>query len=137
MRKLIVIAALVGAIGLAGPVRAVDQQAYLSKFLEAHPANLRAWNRMVAAAPAPGWLKRYLELHGSESPMRTIVVAETPYQVFSGCKPHDCFTAFAVVFSADASVAWGAIGDADADARFYGAPDANIAEALRSALDRR
>ena len=136
MRKLIVIAALVGAIGFVGPVRAVDQQAYLSRFLEGHPANLRAWNRMVATAPAPRWLKRYLDLHGSESPVRTIVVTDTPYQVFTGCKPHDCFTAFAVVFSADASVAWGAIADADADARFYGSPDANIAEALRRALER-
>jgi hypothetical protein len=137
MRKSIVIAALAGAIGMAAPARAVDQQAYLSKFLAAHPANLQAWNRMIAAAPAPRWLKRYLDLHGSESPAQTIVVGDEAYQVFTSCKPHDCFTEFAAVFSDDASLAWGAIADYGAEARFYGAPDPNVAEALRRALDRR
>lgn len=116
------------------PATAFDEQAYLAKFLEAHPTHLNAWNRMVASGPAPQWLKRYLDLHGSESPATIVDVAGASYQVFKTCKPHDCFTSFAVTFSPDGGKAWGAMADYGAEPRFYGAPDTQAAAALRQSL---
>lgn len=130
--KLLAVAALIAS--LASSTFAFDEQAYLAKFLETHAAHLTAWNKMLAGGQAPAWLRRYLDLHGAESPATLINVAGASYQVFTSCKPHDCFTSFAVIFSPDGAVAWGAMADYGAEPQFYGAPDASVAEALRRAL---
>lgn len=134
MRKLALATICLMLAVRASPAAALDEQAYLARFLETHPTHLKAWNRMVASDQAPQWLKRYLDLHGAESPATGVDVAGESFKVFTTCKPHDCFTSFAVTFSPDGEKAWGAMADYGAEPRFYGAPDAQAAEALRQSL---
>ena len=101
LRKLYLVAVAALIASIASQAFAGDEQAYLARFLETHPAFLAAWNRMFAREQAPLWLNRYPELHGAEAPAMLIAVDGVSYKVFTACKPHDCFTSFAVTFSPD------------------------------------
>lgn len=124
-------------VATASAAWGLDEQAYLAKFLQAHPTHLQAWNRMVATGPAPQWLGRYLDMHGAEAPAVAVDVAGVSYKIFTTCKPHDCFTQFAVTFSPDGGTAWGAMADYGAEPRYFGLPDIQTAQALREALQAR
>lgn len=132
-RLVLVLLALAAATG----VLALDEQAYLSAFLQSHPAQREAWNRMLSTIPAPRWLKNYVQTHGAESPTTVVKVGNEAFSVFSTCKPHDCFTAFVVVFSTDGRSAWGALADYGKEPKFFGSPAPSVAHALRTVLDSR
>jgi hypothetical protein len=132
-RLLLILLALATATG----VQALDEQSYLSTFLQSHPTQREAWNRMVSAMPASRWLKNYVQTHGAESPATVVKVGNEAFSVFSTCKPHDCFTTFAVVFSPDGKSAWGALADYGKEPKFFGSPAPSVAQALRTVLDSR
>jgi hypothetical protein len=135
-RAILAMAVSLAAVGaMAFAARALEMSNYLSRALT-DPSRHAAWQRLWSGWHAPAWIARYQELHGAESPKTTAAVEGATYEVFTACKPNDCWTELAIMFSPGAQRAYAAVGEYHKEPVFVGGPDPAQEDALRDALGR-
>lgn len=83
------------------------------------------------------WLSQYANtFDGSASPVTTIELGGSHYQISNVCKTHDCGdNKFYVLFAQDGSKAWGLLLKNGKIERFFGSPDDDLKNALRTAAN--
>lgn len=130
MRSILVAAAL-----LASGAAVAEEPIFLFDALR-QPRYKMAWTALVKVVqPTPDWLLHFNEYDGEAGNLTPVTIAGKPYNLSFVCKPVDCKDhKFEVLFTADGSRAWGALGGGDEPPAFFGAPDAAQQEALTKAI---
>jgi hypothetical protein len=137
MRSIHVAAAVLfagAALSSAGAARA-DEPAFLFDALRL-PRYKMAWTALVKdVQPTPDWLLHFNEFDGEAGDLKPVTIDGKPFKLSFVCKPQDCKAhKFEVLFAADGSRAWGALGGGDEPPAFFGAPDPAQQQALTKAI---
>ena len=133
LSSLLVALTIGSAIAMAS--RTAFAEAYLYEVL-AKPAYLKSWNALILGEEnVDDWLARYGKTKNGPAGLGTIVkLGNTRYQINSVCKTHNCGNhQFFVLFSANGAKAWGLLLTNMKDERFFGNPDEEKRQALRTA----
>ena len=96
-----------------------------------------SWERLIKEVqPTPDWLLHFDEtIDGAAGEMKPITIDGKPYELSYVCKPEDCAGhKFEVLFEADGTRAYGALGGKDEPPAFFGSPSPAQQEALAKAL---
>jgi hypothetical protein len=126
---------LVAAALVAGAARA-EEQTFLFDVLRL-PKFHMSWDRLVKGVePTPDWLLHFMRnFDGAAGEMIAVTIEGKPYKLSYVCKPEDCAGhRFEVLFDADGTHAFGALGGKDESPAFFGAPDPAMQEAMTKAL---
>ena len=125
MRKLRFAAFLFAAAFLLAAPALADVSGYLFDLLQPRAPFRPAWNKLIKdLQPIPDWLRQFNQNFDGESGELTAVTIEgKPYFQSFVCKPTDCAgRKFIVLFTADATKAFGALGGRDDPPEFFGGP---------------
>ena len=130
MRSIVVAAAF-----LASGTAIAEEPANLFDALRL-PRYKMAWQTLVKSVqPTPDWLMHFNDFDGMAGELKPVDIAGKPFKLSFACKPEACAShKFEVLFAADGSRAFGALGGGDAPPAFYGGPDAAQQEALTKAI---
>jgi hypothetical protein len=131
---LALVALLVGSMAAVTSGAAFAEE-YLYDVL-AKPGYRKSWNTLfIGEQHVASWLTRYARTkNGPTTPGTTIALGDARYQVHHVCKVHDCGdNMFHVLFALDGARAWGLLLQKGRDERFFGNPDEEKKEALRTA----
>lgn len=126
---------LVAAALVAGAARA-EEQTFLFDVLRLAKFHM-SWDRLVKGVePTPDWLLHFMRnFDGAAGEMIAVTIEGKPYKLSYVCKPEDCAGhRFEVLFDADGTHAFGALGGKDESPAFFGAPDPAMQEAMTKAL---
>jgi Inhibitor of vertebrate lysozyme (Ivy) len=126
---------LVVAALVAGAARA-EEQTFLFDALRLPKFHI-SWDRLVKGVePTPDWLLHFMRnFDGAAGEMIAVTIEGKPYKLSYVCKPEDCAGhRFEVLFDADGTRAFGALGGKDESPAFFGAPDPAMQEAMTKAL---
>lgn len=107
---------------------------YLFKVLE-QPNYAKAWAKLIASQTgADLWLKKYAKTSdGPTFPGDAVKLSNGTYQIYGVCKTHDCNNnKFYVMFSPNGDKAWGLLLKNEDHEVFFGNPDDEKENALRS-----
>lgn len=118
---------------LAMPSLSWADEDYLFDVLE-NPEYRQTWDALIASQQdVPSWLANYGDTqNGPATPAVKVRSGEKDYQINFVCKTHDCGNnKFYVLFSADGTQAWGLLLQEE-DEIFFGAPDADKQQLLRT-----
>lgn len=102
----------------------------------AKPGYLKSWNALLRAEKQlDPWLAQYARTrNGPTAPGATVTLGGTRYQIHNVCKAHDCGdNRFYVLFAPGGARAWGLLLKKEKDERFFGNPDDEKKDALRTA----
>jgi len=96
-----------------------------------------AWNALVKdVQPTPDWLLHFNDFDGVAGDLKSVTIEGKPFKLSFVCKPEDCKGhKFEVLFAADGSRAWGALGGGEAPPAFFGGPNPAQQEALTRAIN--
>ena len=144
MRSLIVAVALLASGGLVSaapaPVSAgaapAEEPGFLFDALRL-PKYRMAWQKLVKdVQPTPDWLLHFDKtFDGVAGEMKPETVEGKTFRLSFVCKPEDCAGhKFEVLFDADGTRAFGALGGANTAPAFFGAPNPAQQEALSKAF---
>ena len=131
--SLLVVLVIGSAITMAS--RTAFAEAYLYEVL-AKPAYLKSWNALILGEEnVDDWLAHYAKTkNGPAGAGIGVKLGTTRYQINSVCKTHDCGNnQFFVLFSANGAKAWGLLLTNMKGERFFGNPDEEKRQALRTA----
>lgn len=104
---------------------------YLHELLKTD-SYLAAWNAMLAGETVPPWVTT---LKGPATPATTVSVGGEAYTLAWLCKAHDCGdNQLYVLFSPDASKAWGLLIAGGGQRSWLGRPDAVMQAAILSGV---
>jgi hypothetical protein len=112
---------------------AVSAGPYLSDLLK-RPAYLASWNRLLQQPEhVESWLKDYAStLDGPNTPSETVVLSDGEYARTTVCEAHNCGpNIFHVLFSPDATQAWGILLKNRKQEIVFGEPDSEKVSAIR------
>lgn len=126
---------LVLALAAAGAAQ-VEEPGFLVDALRM-PRYRASWEKLYKIVqPTPDWLVNFEKnFDGASGGMKGVTVGGKPYKLSFVCKPEDCVGhKFAVLFDADGSHAFGALGGGGEPPAFFGAPSAPEQEALSAGL---
>ena len=128
VRTLLLLLLMLGSLpGLA----LAEEKPYLHDLLKTD-TYLAAWNGMLASETVPSWVKT---LKGPATPATAVSVGGQAYTLAWLCKAHDCGdNQLYVLFSPDASKAWGLLIVAGDQRNWLGKPDAVIQAAILSGV---
>jgi hypothetical protein len=134
MRLSVFLALLVASI--AGAAAAAEDGSFLFDALRERPYRA-AWDKLMKEVqPTPDWLMQFnRNFDGVSGPLKAVDVSGKPFRLAFVCKPQDCGDRkFEVMFDADATHAYGALGGRSDPPAFYGAPPPEVQEALAKAF---
>lgn len=120
---------------LTASASSLAAEPYLFEMLD-RPTYHAAWNTLfVDEEGVDTWLTQYADTrNGPAGPGSVVVIDDSPYQLNTVCKTHDCGdNRFLVLFTPDGTKAWGMLLKDRRDERYFGHPDEEIKNALRSA----
>jgi len=115
-----------------------DADWYLFDILE-KPSYLKSWETLFSDEKnVDSWLLGYATTkNGPSSPKGTVQIGNTAYQLGDVCEAHNCGgNNFRVLFAPDGAKAWGLQVKDGNNERFFGKPDDEIKNALRSDAQR-
>lgn len=128
-------AVLLIGCAMAVTSRLAAAETYLFDVLD-KPRYKKSWDALLGEEKhlAP-WLARYAKTrNGPTTPGTTITLGGARYQVHAVCKAHDCGdNMFHVLFAPGGARAWGLLLKDEKDERFFGNPDEEKKNALRTA----
>jgi hypothetical protein len=129
--RLSVFLALLSA-SIAGAAAAAEDGSFLFDALRERPYRA-AWDKLMKEVqPTPDWLMQFnRNFDGVSGLLKAVDVSGKPFRLAFVCKPQDCGDRkFEVMFDADATHAYGALGGRSDPPAFYGAPPPEVQEAL-------
>ena len=110
---------------------------YLSETMKKNPAYARALNALLDHADAlPEWAQGMGRGKGwsVESPVATVTIDGTPYELYYTCESQNCnLSQLIVMFTPNATQAWGVLSH-EGTISYLGAPSDAQQKALRKAL---
>ena len=121
---------------LAGAAQAADAQ-FLFDVLQGRNPHRASWERLMKLVqPTPDWLVQFNKnFDGIAGQITTETVEGKPYERSFVCKPADCpGHKFVVLFGANGTRAYGALGGRGSPPAFYGSPSPAEQEAMAKAL---
>jgi hypothetical protein len=124
------------ALALTSSAARAEEPGYLFDALRLVKFKL-SWERLVKTVePIPDWLMNFNKNYdGAAGAMTPVTVGGKPYRLSYVCEPENCAAhKFAVLFDADGSHAFGALGGNDAPPAFFGKPAPAEEEALAQAF---
>jgi Inhibitor of vertebrate lysozyme (Ivy) len=124
---------------LAGAANAAETEAaFLFDALHGKTPYHASWEKLMKfVQPTPDWLAQFnRNFDGVAGQMTNLTIDGKPYEMSFVCKPTDCIGhKFVVLFDANGSHAYGALGGKDNDPAFFGSPteaeQAAMAKAVR------
>jgi len=117
---------------VAAVAAAADEGGYLFDVLRERPYRI-AWDKLMKEVqPTPDWLIQFnRNFDGVSGALKSVDVGGRSYRQGFVCKPQDCGDRkFEVMFDADATHAYGALGGRNDPPAFYGAPPPEVQDAL-------
>jgi Inhibitor of vertebrate lysozyme (Ivy) len=120
----------------AQPQAQPAEQPYLYDLLD-KPAYAKSWKALFKdEKKVDAWLAAYAKTQdGPATPGKLLKLDGKDYRVNMVCKRHDCdINQFFVLFTQDGSAAWGLQVKGKGNERFFGKPDDQKKQALRSAV---
>ena len=129
--RLFAVLALLAA-SVAGAAAAADGGSFLFDALRERPYRA-AWDRLMKEVqPTPDWLMQFnRNFDGVSGALKAVDVGGKAFHLAFVCKPQDCGDRkFEVMFDADASHAYGALGGRNDPPAFFGAPPPDVQDAL-------
>ena len=130
VRLNVILALLVASV--AGAAAAAEDGAFLFDALREHPYRA-AWDKLMKEVqPTPDWLMQFnRNFDGVSGALKAVDVGGKSYRLAFVCKPQDCGACkFEVLFDADATHAYGALGGRSDPPAFYGAPPPDVQDTL-------
>ena len=117
-------AAPLAAVILLAPAYA-DFAGYLFDALQPRAPFRPAWDKLIKdLQPIPDWLRQFNQnFDGASGQLIVLTIEGKPYFQSFVCKPTDCAgRKFIVLFTGDATKAFGALGGHDDPPEFFGGP---------------
>jgi hypothetical protein len=111
-----------------------DSDFYLFDILK-KPTYLKSWNNLFRKEKnVDPWLLGYAKTkNGPSSPRGTVKIGNVVYQIGEVCETHNCGdNNFYVLFAPNGAKAWGLQVKNGNNERFFGKPDDEVKNALRS-----
>jgi hypothetical protein len=130
LRLSVFLALLVASI--ASAAAAAEDGAFLFDALRERPYRT-AWDKLMKEVqPTPDWLVQFnRNFDGVSGALTAVELGGKSFRQAFVCKPQDCAERkFEVIFDADATHAYGALGGRDDQPAFYGAPPPDVQDAL-------
>jgi len=130
MRFSVFLALLIASV--ASAAAAAEDGAFLFDALRERPYRA-AWDKLMKEVqPTPDWLVQFNHnFDGVSGALKAVEVGGKSFRQAFVCKPQDCGDRkFEVIFDADATHAYGALGGRDDQPAFYGAPPPDVQDAL-------
>jgi hypothetical protein len=130
MRISVFLALLVASV--ASAAAAAEDGAFLFDALRERPYRT-AWDKLMKEVqPTPDWLVQFnRNFDGVSGALKAVEVGGKSFRQAFVCKPQDCADRkFEVIFDADATHAYGALGGRDDQPAFYGAPPPDVQDTL-------